>query len=192
MDRALSNVANAMPRAGTRGIISSFEAVGPVGDHDGKDQPRVSLICASACVLKQRVGMRRSGALTLGAVLMLGGVTGGRGQELSGAVTSSGPSFPSFDGVVLPTLPENWSDLPVRLTASQSVAIQQQYLCGSPRLRVAAGRCARRFCLHNARWPFDQALLVWSAVFLRRLVWRDTLSSPGRFQLGYVQRRRRR
>jgi Putative beta-barrel porin 2 len=65
--------------------------------------------------------MRRSGALTLGAVLMLGGVTGGRGQELSGAVTSSGPSFPSFDGAVLPTLPENWSDLPVRLTASQSV-----------------------------------------------------------------------
>jgi Putative beta-barrel porin 2 len=59
--------------------------------------------------------------LTLGAVLMLGGVTGGRGQELSGAVTSSGPSFPSFDGMVLPTLPENWSDSPVKLTASQSV-----------------------------------------------------------------------
>jgi hypothetical protein len=59
--------------------------------------------------------------LTLGAVLMLGGVTGGRSDELSGAVgpTSAGPSFPSFD---LPTLPENWSDLPVRLTASQSVA----------------------------------------------------------------------
>jgi Putative beta-barrel porin 2 len=122
MDRALGNVANAMPDAGTRGIISSFEAVQTVGDHDGKDQPRASLICVSACVPKQRVGMRRSGALTLGAVLMLGGVTGGRGQELSGAVTSSGPSFPSLDDVVLPTLPENWSDLPVRLTASQSVA----------------------------------------------------------------------
>ena len=134
MDRALSNVANAMPRAGTRGIISSFEAVGPVGDHDGKDQPRVSLICASACVLKQRVGMRRSGALTLGAVLMLGGVTGGRGQELSGAVTSSGPSFPSFDGAVLPTLPENWSDLPVKLTASQSVAYNSNIFADSPRL----------------------------------------------------------
>jgi hypothetical protein len=59
--------------------------------------------------------------LTLGAVLMLGGVTGGRGQELSGAVTSSGPSFPSFDGAVLPTLPENWSDSPVKLTASETV-----------------------------------------------------------------------
>jgi hypothetical protein len=66
--------------------------------------------------------MRRSGALTLGAVLMLGGVTGGRGQELSGAVTSSGPSFPSFGSPVLPTLPENWSDSPVKLTASQSVS----------------------------------------------------------------------
>jgi len=59
--------------------------------------------------------------LTLGAVLMLGGVTGGRGQELSGAVASSGPSFPSFDGAVLPTLPENWSDSPVKLTASETV-----------------------------------------------------------------------
>jgi len=62
--------------------------------------------------------------LTLGAVLMLGGVTGGRGDELSGAAgpAPAGPSFPSFDNPVLPTLPENWSDLPVRLTASQSVA----------------------------------------------------------------------
>jgi Putative beta-barrel porin 2 len=60
--------------------------------------------------------------LTLGTVLMLGGVAGGRGQELSGAVTSSGPSFPSFDGAVLPALPENWSDSPVKLTASESVA----------------------------------------------------------------------
>ncbi len=62
--------------------------------------------------------------MTLGAILMLGGVTGGRGDELSGAVgpAPAGPSFPSFDDPVLPTLPENWSDLPVRLTASQSVA----------------------------------------------------------------------
>jgi len=62
--------------------------------------------------------------LTLGAVLMLGGVTGGRGDELSGVVgpASAGTNFPSFDDFALPTLPENWSDLPVRLTASQSVA----------------------------------------------------------------------
>jgi hypothetical protein len=68
--------------------------------------------------------MRRSGALTLGAILMLGGVTGGQGDELSGAVDAAptGANFPSFDGVVLPTLPENWSELPVRLAASQSVA----------------------------------------------------------------------
>ncbi len=61
--------------------------------------------------------------MTLGAVLMLGGVSNGQGQELSGAVGAApaGPSLPSFDDPVLPTLPENWSDLPVRLTASQSV-----------------------------------------------------------------------
>jgi hypothetical protein len=58
--------------------------------------------------------------LALGAVLMLGGVTGGRGDELSdsvgvGAAASSG-------GFVLPTLPENWADMPFRLTASQSVS----------------------------------------------------------------------
>ncbi len=62
--------------------------------------------------------------MTLGAVLMLGGVSDGQGQELSGVATgtSNGASSPSFDAPVLPTLPENWSDLPVRLTASQSVA----------------------------------------------------------------------
>ena len=32
--------------------------------------------------------MRRSGALTLGVVLTLGGVTGGRGQELSGSLAA--------------------------------------------------------------------------------------------------------
>src|SRR5271156_5760520 len=64
--------------------------------------------------------------------------------------------------------------------------LQQQHLWDSSRLCVAGGRCARGFCLHIAFWLFDQARLVWSAVFLRRLVWRGTLSSPGRFQLGYV------
>ena len=113
-----------MPRATTRGIASSFEIFRRVGDRRGAHQPRVSGVRASTCVPKRRVGMRRSGALTLGAVLMLGGVSGGRGDELSGAVgpAPAGPSFPSFDDPVLPTLPENWSDLPVRLTASQSVA----------------------------------------------------------------------
>jgi hypothetical protein len=64
--------------------------------------------------------MRRSGALTLGAVLMLGGVTGGRGDQLSGSVGVGDPS--SWGGFVLPTLPENWADMPFRLTASESVS----------------------------------------------------------------------
>jgi len=55
--------------------------------------------------------------LTLGAVLMLGGVTGGWGDELSGSVGAGGPSSGGFSG---PALPDewNWSDLPVRLSAS--------------------------------------------------------------------------
>ena len=63
--------------------------------------------------------MRRSGALTLGAVLMLGGVSGGRGDELSGSVGA-----PSPGGFALPALPAdwNWSELPVRLTASEAVS----------------------------------------------------------------------
>jgi hypothetical protein len=64
--------------------------------------------------------MRRSGALTLGAVLALGGVTGGWGQELSGSLAAA--NTPSWDGFVLPTLPENWADLPFKLTASQNVS----------------------------------------------------------------------
>jgi hypothetical protein len=66
--------------------------------------------------------MRRGGALTLGAILILGGVSGGRGDELSDAAGSgsAAPNSPPSDGFVLPTLPENWSDLPVRLSASQS------------------------------------------------------------------------
>ena len=54
--------------------------------------------------------------MTLGAVLMLGGVIGGRGDELSGSVGAGG-SLPS-GGFSLPALPDdwNWSDLPVRLS----------------------------------------------------------------------------
>jgi hypothetical protein len=62
--------------------------------------------------------MRRSGALTLGAVLMLGGITGGRGDQLSDSVGLGGASSPG--GFALPTLPENWADMPFQLTASQS------------------------------------------------------------------------
>ena len=71
--------------------------------------------------------MRRSGALTLGAVLMLGGVTGGWGDELSGSV---GAGVPSSGGFSWPTLPDewNWSDLPVRLSASESVSYNSNIL----------------------------------------------------------------
>ncbi len=58
--------------------------------------------------------------MTLGAVLMLGGVTGGRGDQLSGSVGVGDPS--SWAGFALPTLPENWADMPFRLTASESVS----------------------------------------------------------------------
>jgi Putative beta-barrel porin 2 len=63
--------------------------------------------------------MRRSGAFTLAVVLTLGAVTGGRGQELSSSVT---PANGSLDGFVLPAVPENWADLPFKLTASQNVS----------------------------------------------------------------------
>ena len=56
--------------------------------------------------------------MTLGVVLTLGGVTGGRGQELSGSVAEA--NAPSSGGFVLPALPENWADLPFTLNASQT------------------------------------------------------------------------
>ena len=58
--------------------------------------------------------------MTLGVVLTLGGVTGGRGQELSGSVAAA--SAPSSGGFVLPALPENWADLPFTLSASQTTS----------------------------------------------------------------------
>lgn len=58
--------------------------------------------------------------MTLGLVLTLGAVTGGRGQELSSSVTPSSASL--IDGLVLPAVPENWADLPFRLTASQTLS----------------------------------------------------------------------
>jgi putative beta-barrel porin BBP2 len=58
--------------------------------------------------------------LTLGMVLTLGAVTGGRGQELSNSVTAATGS--PTDGFVLPAVPENWADLPFKLTASQTVS----------------------------------------------------------------------
>jgi hypothetical protein len=67
--------------------------------------------------------------LTLGVVLTLGAVTGGRGQDLSSSVTSADGS--SFGGFALPSVPENWADLPVKLTASQTVSYNSN-LSGFP------------------------------------------------------------
>src|ERR1700728_1485529 len=64
--------------------------------------------------------MRRSGALSRGVVLTLGAVTGGRGQELSSSLTPATGSL--TDGLALPAVPENWADLPFKLTASQTVS----------------------------------------------------------------------
>jgi hypothetical protein len=58
--------------------------------------------------------------LTLGVVLTLGAVTGGQGQELSSSVTAGSGSL--IDGFVLPAVPENWADLPFKLTASQNTS----------------------------------------------------------------------
>jgi len=63
--------------------------------------------------------MRRSGALALAVVLTLG-ATGGRAQELSGSVTPG--NGPLLDGLALPSVPQNWADLPFKLTASQSLS----------------------------------------------------------------------
>ncbi len=56
--------------------------------------------------------------MTLGAILMLGGVTGAGAEDVSSLWSGSGLS--GFDGA-LPNLPQNWADLPFHLTASQSV-----------------------------------------------------------------------
>src|SRR5271154_356878 len=100
MDRGAGPIATATPRKA--GIACSFESWRKIGDPDGAHQQTLGVVRASLCVLKQRGGMRRSGALTLGAVLMLGGVTGGRGDQLSGSVGAGDPS--SWAGFVLPTL----------------------------------------------------------------------------------------
>jgi hypothetical protein len=68
--------------------------------------------------------MFRSGALTLGAVLMLGGVSGVQGQDLSAFGAAAAPSFVG----VLPNLPQNWSDLPMQFKASEAVGYDSNIL----------------------------------------------------------------
>jgi hypothetical protein len=73
--------------------------------------------------------MNRGGALTLGAVLMLGGLTGARGEDISGAAdgTPTAAILPSWGGV-FPRLPQNWSDLPVQLKLWDSVGYNSNVL----------------------------------------------------------------
>jgi hypothetical protein len=64
--------------------------------------------------------------MTLGAVLMFGGVSGAQSQDLSG-VASGASVVPSFYGV-FPSLPQNWSDLPFTLKVSESLAYNSNIL----------------------------------------------------------------
>ena len=96
--------------------------------------------------------MRRSGALTLAVVLTLGAVSGGRGQELSGSVTAANGSL---DGFVLPSVPENWADLPFKLTASQNVSYNSN-ISSFPIGVRSEGRDSRRFHLGDQFWLPDE------------------------------------
>src|SRR5579863_9570485 len=114
MGGGVGDVANAVPKAAAKTFVRSSKILRKSGEKDGACQQRLRVAHRSLCVLRQRGGMRRSGALTLGAVLMLGGVTSGWGDELSSSLSPG--------GIALPSLPENWADLPVRLTASESIS----------------------------------------------------------------------
>ncbi len=81
--------------------------------------------------------------MTLGVVLTLGAVTGGRGQELSGSVTSANGSL--FDGFVLPSMPENWADLPLKLTATQTTSFNSNINAVPLGLPVPAGEAKADF-----------------------------------------------
>src|SRR5271165_4482050 len=92
-------------------------------------RPRQFGLGAGACALERRGLMNRGGALTLGAVLMLGGASGARGDDLSSLAdaTSSAASLPSWGGV-FPRLPENWSDLPMQFKLSESAGYNSNVL----------------------------------------------------------------
>src|ERR1700684_102189 len=105
--------------AGRERNCSCSQGLQRVSACNGRLRRGLGVVRACACALRQRGGMRRSGAFTLAVVLTLGAVTGGRGQELSSSVTAANGSL---DGLVLPSVPENWADLPFKLTASQTVS----------------------------------------------------------------------
>jgi hypothetical protein len=57
--------------------------------------------------------MGRSAAMTLGAMLLLGGVTNAGAEDVSSFLSGISGAYPS--------LPQNWADLPFQLTAGQTV-----------------------------------------------------------------------
>ena len=124
--------------------------------------------------------------MTLGAVLMLGGVTGGRGDQLSGAVGAGGSSSPG--GFSLPDLPAdwNWGDLPVRLSASETVGYNSNILALHDWDELAQWRAPRRFYLAVVFWLVDHCQLVWPTVILQRQFRSATLSSSGPIRLEYI------
>ncbi len=93
--------------------------------------------------------------MTLGVVLTLGGVTGGRGQELSGSVAAA--SEPSLGGVALPSLPENWADLPFRLTASQTLSYNSNINAIPIAQVVPPGLVLADFTTTTNSWLLDQS-----------------------------------
>ena len=101
--------------------------------------------------------------MALGAVLMLGGVNGGRSDELSGSVGVGDSS--SSGGFVLPTIPGNWSDLPFQLTASENVSYNSN-IFATPNGVKRSWAAPRRFHLDLFGRLVDQGLLVWPAILL--------------------------
>jgi len=76
--------------------------------------------------------------LTLGAVLMLGGITGGRGDELSDSVGLGAAS--SSGGFVLPSIPENWADMPFQMTANEVVSYNSNILANPTNAVLVPGQ----------------------------------------------------
>jgi hypothetical protein len=109
---------------------------------------------------------------------MLGGVIGGRGDELSGSVGAGGS--PPSGGFSLPDLsPDwNWSDLPVKLTASESVSYNSNIFAVPSGSNVLLnGQPHGDFTLDLVLWSINESQLVWPAVFLRRDVQAHTVSA---------------
>jgi hypothetical protein len=68
--------------------------------------------------------MVRSGTLTLGANLTLGGVSVAQAQDAAAPTSDS----PSLLNASLPSLPQNWSDLPLQLKVSETVGYNSNVL----------------------------------------------------------------